>query len=120
MAEETNQDPSFERLLQKLLQHLETRREYYALSATEKVSGAAAMLSGMAIIFVFALIILFFFSIGFAVWLGDVIHNRAGGFVLAGLIFVPIAIIAYMKVPGFVRSKIIQNILEDDDTDNKG
>lgn len=112
--------PSFERLLEKVLKHLETRWEYYSLTTTEKISGAAAMLSGIAIIFVFSLIILFFFSIGFAVWLGDYIGNRAGGFALAGLIFVPIMIVAYMKVPAFVRTKVIQNILEDDDPENKG
>jgi hypothetical protein len=120
MAEDTKQEPSFERLLHKVLKHLETRWEYYSLTTTEKISAAAAMLSGIAIIAIFALIVLFFFSIGFAIWLGDYLGNRAGGFVLAGLIFVPIAIVAYMKVPPFVRTKIIQNILEDDDPENKG
>ncbi len=112
--------PSFERLLEKTLKHLETRWEYYSLTTTEKISGAAAMLSGIAIVFVFSLIILFFLSIGFAIWLGDVIDSRAGGFALAALIFVPIMIVAYLKVPAFVRSKVIQNILEDDDPENKG
>jgi len=120
MAEETKEETSFERLLQKVLKHLETRWEYYSLTTTEKISGAAAMLTGIAIIAVFSLIILFFLSIGFAVWLGDYLGNRAGGFALAALIFVPIAIVAYMKVPALVRAKIIQNILEDDDTQNKG
>jgi hypothetical protein len=120
MAEETKEETSFERLLQKVLKHLETRWEYYSLTTTEKISGAAAMLTGIAIIAIFSLIILFFLSIGFAVWLGDYLGNRAGGFALAALIFVPIAIVAYMKVPAFVRAKIIQNILDDDDTENKG
>lgn len=116
---EPAETPSFERLLEKVLKHLETRWEYYSLTTTEKISGAAAMLSGIAIIFVFSLIILFFFSIGLAVWLGDAIGSRAGGFMLAGLIFAPVAIVAYFKVPPFVRTKVIQNILEDDDPENK-
>ncbi|MCC6282962.1 MAG: hypothetical protein IT262_20315 [Saprospiraceae bacterium] len=119
MSEQTNHESSFERLLEKVLRHLETRWEFFALTATEKISAAAAMLSSIMIIALFALIILFFVSIGFAIWLGDYIGNRAGGFALAGLVFVPFAVVAYIWVPPFVRSKIIQNILEDDDTENK-
>lgn len=120
MSKETNQEAPFERLLEKVLQHLETRWEYFSLTATEKISAAAATLSGVLIVTVIALIVLFFFSIGFAIWLGDYIGNRAGGFALAGLLFVPVAVVAYIKVPPYVRTKIIQNILEDDDTENKG
>ncbi len=119
MSKETNQDSSFERLLEKTLKHLETRWEFFSLTATEKISGAVAMFSGFLIISVFALIVLFFFSIGFAIWLGDCIGSRAGGFALAGLGFIPLAIAGYIWVPPFVRSKIIQNFIEDDDTENK-
>lgn len=118
MSEETNNESSFERLLEKVLRHLETRWEFFSLTATEKISAAAAMFSRILIIALFALIILFFISIGFAIWLGDYIGNRAGGFALAGLVFVPFAVAAYIWVPPFLRSKIIQNILEDDDTEN--
>ena len=119
MSEETNHESSFEHLLRKALQHLETRWEFFSLTATEKISGAAGVLSGLLIIGVFSLMVLFFLSLGFAIWLGDCIDSRAGGFALAGLIFVPVAAAAYIWVPPFVRSKIIQNILEDDDTENK-
>lgn len=118
MSKETNQESSFERLLEKTLQHLETRWEFISLTATEKLSGAAFMFSKLLIISVFALIILFFISIGFAIWLGDYIGSRAGGFALAGLIFVPFAVAAYIWIPPFVRTKTIQNILQDDDTEN--
>lgn len=118
MSQEPNQDSAFERLLDKGLQHLETRWEYYSLSATEKISGAAAAFTGMLIVLVFALIILFFFSIGFAIWLGDYLDNRAGGFALAGLIFVPIAFAAYRLIPPIVRSKIIHNMLQDENTED--
>lgn len=114
MTQEPNPDSAFERLLDKTLQHLETRWEYYSLTATEKISGAAASFVGMLIVIVFAMMILFFLSIGFAIWLGDFLGNRAGGFALAGLIFVPIAIGAYYLIPPMVRSKIIHNMLQDE------
>ncbi|MCW5923023.1 MAG: hypothetical protein KIS77_11800 [Saprospiraceae bacterium] len=119
MSEEPKQESSFERLLDKSLQHIETRWEYYSLTATEKISGAASAFAGMLIIIVFSLMILFFLSIGFAVWLGDYLDNRAGGFVLAGLIFVPVAAIAYRFIPPLVRSKIIHNMLQDETTEDE-
>lgn len=119
MSQEPNQDSAFERLLDKGLQHLETRWEYYSLSATEKISGAAAAFVGMLIVIIFTLMILFFLSIGFAVWLGDYMDNRAGGFALAGLIFIPIAIGAYYLIPPIVRSKIIHNMLQDEHTQDE-
>jgi hypothetical protein len=114
MSQESDSESAFERLLDKGLKHLETRWEYYSLTATEKISGAAAAFVGMLIVMVFALVILFFLSIGFAIWLGDYLGNRAGGFALAGLIFVPIAFAAYYFIPPFVRSKIIHNMLQDE------
>jgi hypothetical protein len=119
MSKEPNQDSAFEQLLEKSLQHLETRWEYYSLVATEKISGAAAAFVAMLIVIAFALMILFFLSIGFAVWLGDYLGNRAGGFALAGLIFVPVAYGAYYFVPPIVRSRIIQNMLQDETTENE-
>ena len=119
MTQEPNPDSAFERLLDKTLQHLETRWEYYSLTATEKISGAAASFVGMLIVIVFAMMILFFLSIGFAIWLGDFLGNRAGGFALAGLIFVPIAIGAYYLIPPMVRSKIIHNMLQDEHPDDE-
>ena len=119
MATEPNQDSALERLLEKTLQHAETRWEYFSLTATEKISGAAAAFAGGLIVSIFALIVLFFLSIGFAIWLGDYLGNRAGGFALAGLLFVPFAIAAYVWLPPFVRSKIIQSMLQDEDIQNE-
>ncbi|MBK7938832.1 MAG: phage holin family protein [Lewinellaceae bacterium] len=116
MSEEKNKEPSLEELLQKGLQHLETRWEYLSLSVTEKLSGAASAFAGAAVIFFFTLIILFFFSIGFALWLGGYLQNAAAGFALAGLIFVPIGIGMYYWIRPFVRNKVIQSLLEDDTT----
>jgi hypothetical protein len=115
MTQEPNQDSAFERLLEKGLEHLETRWEYYSLVATEKISGAAASFVGILIIIAFALMILFFLSISFAIWLGDLLGNRAGGFALAGLIFIPIAFGAYYFIPPIVRSKIIHQMLQEDE-----
>jgi hypothetical protein len=119
MSTEPNQDSAFERLLEKALQHAETRWEYLSLTATEKISGAAAAFAGVLIISTSMLIVLFFFSIGFAIWLGDYLGHRAGGFALAGLIFLPLAAAGYYFVPPFVRAKIIQSMLQNDDAQDQ-
>ena len=120
MSEEKNQESSFEELLHKGLQHIETRWEYVSLNVAEKLSGIASGLAGAMVIFLFILIVLFFFSIGFALWLGDYLHNAAAGFALAGFIFVPVGIGTYYWIRPFVRDKIIQTFLEDDTTENHG
>ena len=114
MAEETKDDQVLHRLFEQLTQHLETRWEYFTLTSTEKMSNLAANITGALTVFVFAVLVLFFFTLGFAWWLGDYIGNRAGGFALTGLIFVPIAIVFFQWIRPFVRKKIIQSVLHDD------
>lgn len=115
MAEEPNNEEILHRLFEQINEHVETRWTYFTLTSTEKLSGIAANLAGAFTVFVFAVLVLFFFSMGFAWWLGDFIENRAGGFALAGLIFVPISLLVFRWVRPFVRNKVIQSILQDDD-----
>ncbi len=114
MAEETKDEQVLHRLFEQIQQHVETRLEYFSLNSTEKLSGLAANLAGAFTIFVFAVLVLFFFSMGFGWWLGDFIGSRAGGFALAGLVFVPIGYLFFHWIRPFVRRKIIQSILHDD------
>jgi Putative Actinobacterial Holin-X, holin superfamily III len=119
MAAEIKDEQTFYRLYDQLSRHLETRWEYVYLSSAEKASGLAADVAGAASAFVFAVLVLFFFSVGFAWWLGDYIGSRAGGFALAGLIFVPLGLLFFRWVRPFVRTKVIQSILRDDLEKNK-
>ncbi len=114
MAEDANDDQVLHRLFEQLNQHLETRLAYFSLASTEKIAIASANLAGAIVVSVFAILVLFFFSMGFAWWLGDFIGNRAAGFSLAGLIFVPIAFLVYRWIRPFVRKKVIQSFLHDD------
>jgi hypothetical protein len=113
MAEQTNDDQILHRLYEQVSKHLETRLEYFTLSSTEKMSGLAANVAGAISFFIFLVLVLFFFTFGFAWWLGDRIGDRAIGFVMTGLIFIPIALIFFWWVRPFVRRKIIQSIFHD-------
>ena len=114
MAEESTDEQLLHRLYEQISQHIETRWEYFSLTSTEKISGIVSNLAGGFVVLVFSLLVLLFFTFGFAWWLGDFINNRAGGFALTGLIFVPIAFVVYRWVRPFVRTKVIESILQDE------
>jgi len=114
MAEQTDTEQMLHRLYEQVNQHIETRWAYFSLTATEKFSGIAANMAQVLTVMIFTLIMLFFFSLGFAWWLGDLIGHRAGGFALAGLIFLPIAFFVYRWIGPFVRDKVIESILQDE------
>jgi hypothetical protein len=113
MAEETDSEQLLHKLYEQVNEHLETRWTYFTLSATEKMAKAASGMASALTIVVFALLVLFFFSMGFAWWLGDFIGNRAGGFALAGLVFIPIAYLVYRWIGPFVQEKVIGSALHE-------
>ena len=115
MTEEKDPEQLVQRLFDQVNEPLETRWAYFTLAFTEKLSLILANLAGVMTIFVFTVLVLFFFCMGFSWWLGDLIQNRAGGFALAGLIFVPIGALGYKWIRPMVREKIIESMLEEKD-----
>ena len=114
----TEEEQLLNRLFEQISQHVETRVEYFTLTTTEKTSGLVADLAGALTVFVFAVLVLFFFSMGFGWWLGDFIGSRAGGFALAGLVFVPIGFLFYRWIRPFTRRKVIQSIMQQVEPEN--
>lgn len=114
MDEETQDEQLLHRFMEQIGQHAETRWEYFMLTATEKASAITADVAGALTLFVFALMVFFFFTFGLAWWLGDLIGNRAGGFALTGLVYIPIAFGLSRWIRPAVRSIIIDAILEEE------
>jgi hypothetical protein len=108
------QEPNLHTLYKQVIEHLETRWEYYSLVMVEKIAAASAAAAGMFTLAAFGMIVLLFFCMGFAFWLSDRLNSHAAGFSLAGLIVIPIAALAYWWIRPFVRDKIIHNILNDE------
>lgn len=113
MAEETDSEQLLHKLYEQINEHLETRWALFMLSATERASVVASSLASALTVVVFSLLVLFFFSMGFAWWVGDFIGNRAGGFALAGLVFIPIGYVVYRLIGPFVRDKVIETALHE-------
>lgn len=108
-----------EQLFDQVVQHLDTRWEYYSILAAEKSAELVSSVVRALVVAVLALQILFFFSIGFAFWLGEWMGSTAGGFALAGLLFVPLALLAYLVLKPMVRSRIIESFLRNGLDQNK-
>lgn len=111
------QGPSarLEQLTDQLLDHLETRWEYATLTFAEKMSALLSNLAGMIVALAFALMVLMLLCVALALWLGDLIGNKAGGFALSSLILIPIGGLAFYVIRPLFREKIIQNMLSDED-----
>ncbi len=119
MPEAPDSEQLLHRLFEQVTRHVETRWTLFTLNFTEKLSVAMADLAGAITLFVFAILLLFFLSMGFAWWLGDFIDNRAGGFALAGLVYVPIAAVVFRWIRPFVRDRVIQAILDEEEKTEK-
>lgn len=116
-AEDPSSETSHaERLIEQAAKHLDTRWEYYSIVAAEKVAEGVSSAVRLLAVAVFLLMIFFFFSMGFGFWLGERLGSNARGFALAGLVFVPFAVIAWVVLKPLVRSKIIESFLQHGDT----
>lgn len=108
------QEPNLQTLYKQVIDHLETRWEYYSLSLVEKMAAAAYTASGLLTLAAFGMIVLFFFCMGFAFWLSERLGSQAAGFSLAGLIVIPIGALVFWRIRPFIRDMIINNTLNDE------
>ena len=119
MSEEKEPEELLQQLYEQINTHLETRWAYFSIVSTEKFSVVAARLAGMLTLAIFGLLVLFFFSLGLAWWLGDWIGHRAGGFALAGVVFVPIAYGVFRWIGPFVQEQVMDTLFDDAENADK-
>jgi apolipoprotein N-acyltransferase len=92
---------------------------YIQLTKAKVTQGASNAASGAAIAisaFFFGIFFLFFAFCGLALWLGDVVNSRAGGFfIVAGFFLLLIAVIFALKkkvIVPMIRNTIISKVYE--------
>ena len=95
---------------------------FYKLSLvrlTKKVSDIASGVVNSVLIFFISLCILLFISFAGAWWLGDVVENRALGFLLiAGFYLLIVLVLVLMRkkvISPFIRNTLIRKIYEEKD-----
>jgi hypothetical protein len=102
-----------------IVDHIEDIAEtYYRLTivnATQKATSLASSVVIMLIIAALGMFVLVFLAIALAIWLGDVIGSRSGGFLLsAGIFLVVLGIILLLRKPivNSIRDLIVRKIYE--------
>lgn len=92
-----------------IVDHVEDIAEtYYRLTivnATQKATSLASSVVIMLIVAALGMFILVFLAIALAIWLGDLIHSRSGGFLLSAGIFLVVLGIVFL-----IRKSIIKSI----------
>ena len=86
---------------------------------TKKVSDVASVVVNSFLIFFISLCILLFISFAGAWWLGDIVQNRALGFlIIAGFYSLIILVLVLMRkkiISPFIRNTLIRKIYEEKD-----
>jgi ABC-type multidrug transport system fused ATPase/permease subunit len=99
--------------------YAETFYKLNLLRLTKKVSDVASVVVNSVLIFFITLCMLLFISIAGAWWLGDVVQNRALGFLLiAGFYLLIILVLVLMRkkiISPFIRNTLIRKIYEEKD-----
>ena len=99
--------------------YAETFYKLNLLRLTKKVSDVASVVVNSFLIFFISLCALLFISFAGAWWLGDVVQNRALGFLLiAGFYLLIILVLVLMRkkvISPFIRNTLIRKIYEKKD-----
>jgi len=99
--------------------YAETFYKLNLLRLTKKVSDVASVVVNSVLIFFISLCILLFISFAGAWWLGDIVQNRALGFLLiAGFYLLIILVLVLMRkkiISPFIRNTLIRKIYEEKD-----
>ncbi|HRE50272.1 MAG TPA: phage holin family protein [Flavitalea sp.] len=105
-----------EALTDSVKEYVQTYYKLAVLNVTEKATSvASAALAGFLIMFL-GLFILLFSGLALAVWLGELLDNRALGYLIVALIFLLILIILFLLrrriiFPG-IKNAIIKKLYE--------
>jgi ABC-type multidrug transport system fused ATPase/permease subunit len=99
--------------------YAETFYKLNLLRLTKKVSDVASVVVNSVLIFFISLCILLFISFAGAWWLGDIVQNRALGFlIIAGFYLLIILVLVLMRkkvISPFIKNTLIRKIYEEKD-----
>jgi hypothetical protein len=102
---------SIERLIIHAKEYIETRFDLLMLDGQEKVATLLSSVASALILGAISFMILLFFSLALAWWIGACAESPSIGFISVGGIYVVLAIIFYVNREKLVKSSIINSIL---------
>jgi hypothetical protein len=103
---------NLEQFVSHIREYIDTRKDLLVLNVSEKVSTAAAGIVSSVILGIAGIFILFFASVGIALWLGNAIGNTWSGFFYVGLFYALLALIIYSIRNSVIKMQIMNNLLK--------
>lgn len=89
--------------------YIKTSYKYYKLKVFQQLTISVSMVFKALIICGLALISLFLSSIALALYIGDTLSNYPLGFLIVGIIFLTLSVIAYF-VKGLIDKKVVKRL----------
>lgn len=105
-----------ENLTEHVSDLLDSYYKLFAVTATEKATNLASGILAAVVICIFGFFILLFSSLALAWWLGDIINNRTGGFlIVSGLFLIIMLVVFFLRkniMYPFFRDQVLRRIYE--------
>jgi len=95
-------------LKELLVEYFESNVEYYKLAGFEKLMRFVVALVFIAVFFMMGTLALLLFAFGAALWLGNLLENEVGGYLVIGSFFVFLLLMVYLFKKPFIERPLIK------------
>jgi ABC-type bacteriocin/lantibiotic exporter with double-glycine peptidase domain len=93
-------------------EYVEKNVAYYKLWFFKVAMQSTTLLLRLLQLALFILIFLVFCSFAFALFIGELLHSLALGFLITGILFLLLGLLIYRLLPKFVESKLLSKFSE--------
>ena len=101
-----------EQLVGNLKEYAETRFDIAVLNTQDKVTDVLSTIASMAVVGLFAMLIILFSSVGLAWYIGQLLHNPSLGFFCLAGFYLIVAIVFYMNRDAWIKLPVINSLLK--------
>jgi hypothetical protein len=107
-----NQSASIEDLFHKTGEYIETRVELVRLKAIDKSSEIVSSITASLVVLLIVMLCVFTFTIGIALWLGEVLGKSFYGFFAVALFYAIVALVFYLLRSKWIKTPITKMIID--------
>lgn len=93
-------------------EYIEKNIAYYKLWFFKVAMQSTTLLLRLLLFIIFILVFLVFSSIAFALFIGELLHNYALGFLITGIFFLLLGFLVYKMLPKIIENKFLSKFSE--------
>ena len=101
-----------ESLLEKTVEYGNTSLQLFKLKALDKTSDVASSFLPQSVVFFFIASLLFFFSMGLAFWLGEILGNNSYGFFIVAAFYGLLGLVIHFFMHNWLKRVICNYIIK--------